>query len=148
MSHVASIDLEVKDLACLKEACKELGLTFNEGESKYQWYGQFVDDYNGEDAAYKHGFDPERYGKDAEHTISCSKKDAYEVGVIMKDGQMQLIYDFWNNGNGLEDHVGKRCCKLKQGYAKHVALKKAKRLGFAVKEAKNDDGTVRLTLTR
>jgi len=34
MSHLAKIELEIKDIQVLKKACKRLGLKFTEGQKK------------------------------------------------------------------------------------------------------------------
>ena len=44
MSHIAKIDIEIKDLVALNEACKNLGLTFKQGQRQYKWFGEFVGD--------------------------------------------------------------------------------------------------------
>ena len=40
MSHISKIELEVKDLSTLKQACTRLGLTMVEGKKTFKWYGQ------------------------------------------------------------------------------------------------------------
>ena len=58
MSHVAVIKLELKNLEALKTACKNLGLKFNEGQKKYNWYGRSVGDY-----ALPNGYEAKDLGK-------------------------------------------------------------------------------------
>jgi hypothetical protein len=62
MSHVVAIDLEVHDLAALEAAAAEVGLLMLE-KPTWEWYGQYQADYNGPDAAYRHGIDPLEYGR-------------------------------------------------------------------------------------
>ncbi len=45
MSHVATIEIQIKDLAALKQAAKDLGLEFRENQKTYRWYGYSVGDY-------------------------------------------------------------------------------------------------------
>ena len=45
MSHVSTINVEIRDLEALKEACKVLGLEFKEGQKTYKWFGRHVGDY-------------------------------------------------------------------------------------------------------
>ena len=67
MSHVAAIDILIKkdkdSLKAVKAACKELGLVFCENKNTFEWYGQWVQDYNQADAAYKDGFYTEQPAK-------------------------------------------------------------------------------------
>lgn len=149
MSHVAKVDLEVKDLDSLKKACEELGLEFRENQKTWKWYGTWVNDYHGEDAAYRHGITPEEYGK-CDHAIGIKgNKDAYEIGVKKtSDGSYVLAYDFWGGGRGLEQAVGKGANRLKQSYAKQVVKKRARRMGYSVKQVKQKDGSIRLKLNR
>ncbi len=151
MSHVAAVELEIKDFACLKKACETLGLVFHEGKKNYKWYGIWVRDYHGKDAAYLQGFDPKTYGKDAEHVISVKNNDrAYEIGVVKNPttGKYHLIYDFWAGGNGLEAVVGKSCDKLCREYAKEVAVKQVRKLGYMPQVTTNADGEIEITATK
>ena len=40
MSHISKIELEVKDLGTLRQACTRLGLKILEGKRTFKWYGQ------------------------------------------------------------------------------------------------------------
>jgi hypothetical protein len=133
MSHVRAIEVQIKDLDSLKEAVTELGLTFIEGKTKFAWYGRWVNDYHGEDAAFKHGIATEDYGK-CEHVIGVPGC-GYEIGVLKHpsgDG-FTLTYDFWGPGKAIETAVGKGCEKIKSAYAEKVVekqLDKLKAKGF------------------
>jgi hypothetical protein len=151
ISHVASVELEIKDFECLKAACKTLGLIFHEGKKNYKWYGRWMNDYNGTDAAFKQGFNPKTYGKDAEHVISVANNtNAYEIGVVKNPttGKYHLVYDFWCQGNGLEKVVGKSCDNLCKQYAKEVAVKQVKRLGYTAQVTTNASGEIEITATK
>ena len=39
MSHIAQIELEIKDLEVLKAACTRLGFEFLENKHTFAWYG-------------------------------------------------------------------------------------------------------------
>jgi hypothetical protein len=134
MSHVATVELEVKDLDALAKACEPLGLEFRLNQKTFRWYGRWVNDYSKADAAYKHGIKPEDYGK-CLHAIAVKGNDkAYEVGIIQKpDGTFGLVWDFYEGGYGLMELVGKDCGKLAQEYAAQVAMKQARKQGFQVK---------------
>ena len=42
LSHISKIELEIRDLQSLKDACKKLGFQFMNGQKHYQWYGKGV----------------------------------------------------------------------------------------------------------
>lgn len=64
MSHVSTIETVIQDLDALEQACKALGtVELVRGQTTWKWFGQFVNDYHGADAAYKHGIEPKDYGK-------------------------------------------------------------------------------------
>lgn len=150
MSHVAVVDLEIKDLPGLKAAAEALGLEFVEGQGTYRWYGKWVNDYHGGDAAYKNGISPEDYGK-CDHALRIpGKPGAYEVGVVKrKDGNgYTLIWDFFAGGYGLRDAIGNDGHKLKQEYAATVATRKAKAKGFTVTRTWDTKGNLVLKARR
>jgi len=151
MSHVAKIDIEIKDLESLQKAAEDCGLIMNYGQKNYRWYGQWVNDYAKGDAAYKHGIDPKDYGK-CEHALSIpGNPGAYEVGVVKNpNGEgWVLIWDFYGGGHGLQKHLGgsKDCVKLMNAYSKHVVIKQANMLGYTYEEEVDEEGAVCLTLT-
>lgn len=149
MSHVATIDIEIKDLAALQAACTEIGMEFHEGQKEFKWYGRWVGDYNGRDAAFNSGIDPKDYGK-CTHALSVpGNKNAYEIGVIaQKDGSFKLAWDFFAGGYGLQKVVGEKCGKLVQSYAKHAAMNALAKQGYAFAGTKKlDNGTVEHVFT-
>jgi len=156
MSHVSVVELEVKDLAALKEACEAIGLEFVEGQTSFKWYGRWMNDYDAHDAAYRRGIDPKNYGR-CKHAIRIpGDSKAYEVGVVAKqDGSgYELCWDSWSGGFGLQAYVGKDCENLKHEYAK-VTVKKSvsksmKKWGFrlAREEFDKTTGETKLTLKR
>ena len=146
MSHVASIEIEVKDLSCLREAAGRLGLEFMEGQESYRWFGESAGGY-----PLPAGFAVEDLGK-CEHALRVpGKPDAYEIGVTKRrDGKAgyTLLWDFFQGGYGLQDRVGEGAGRLVQEYARSVAVKQARRQGFSVREKKRQDGCYELTLTK
>ena len=62
MSLVSCVKVIIKDIDTLVEEAEKLGLEFHEGQTTYKWYGQWIRDYHADDAAYKHGIDPKKYG--------------------------------------------------------------------------------------
>lgn len=130
MSHIAEIEIEIKDLECLKKASQKLGLNFIENKATYKWYGRSVGDY-----PLPKGFEQADLGK-CDHALSIANpKDnrAYEVGIVKnKDGSQgyTLLWDFWNGGYGLEKLIGKNGVELKKEYSAQVAEKQIRRMGF------------------
>lgn len=146
MSHVASIEIVIKDLAALKAACKAAGLEFRENQKTWKWYGRWMNDYSDSKAAYKNGIDPKQYGK-CDHAIGIpGNNTSYEIGVYAQaDGTYKLAWDFWGGGNGLEKVAGKDCFKLVQSYAGEVAKKHLISKGFTMGKTKvTADGTVEM----
>lgn len=133
MSHISTVDIEINDLQALRESCKLLGLELVEGQKTYRWYGRFMNDYHGDDAAYKHGIDPKNYGK-CEHAIRIpGNKKAYEIGVARKaDGRLTLVWDFFCGGYGMEEKVGKNASLLRREYSLAVGMKDMQKKGFKV----------------
>jgi hypothetical protein len=146
MSHVATVEIEVEDLGALEEVCNENGWSFRKNQKTYKWYGKWVNDYHGDNAAYKHGINPKDYGK-CEHAINV-KQGAYEIGVVKNDkGKHVLIWDFWDKQ--VEQICGKGCHKLYESYSKKVATKKLKKLGFTLQSTKkNKNGEQELTFAK
>ena len=144
MSHVVMIELRVKDLDALEEAAKELGAVLVRDQKTYKWYGRWMNDFNGEDAAYRK-VSPKDYGK-CDHAVTHPKCQ-YEIGLIkQEDGAFLVIADEWGPG-GLAPVFGKGMQKLKQRYGTAVAAKAMRRQGFMVKETADDKGNVRLVCT-
>lgn len=141
MSHVATIELEIKDLDALETAACELGLVLVRGQKTYKWYGHSVGDY-----PLPKGFTSTDLGK-CEHVIRIpDNAHAYEIGVCpRRDGKAGYIlqWDFYAGGYGMVSRVGDGAQKLKQAYASQVALKAARAQGFRVLgKTQKADGTV------
>lgn len=147
MSHVSTVDLEINDLQALRVAAEALGLQFNEGQTKYRWFGRSVGDY-----PVPEGFKASDLGK-CEHAISVpGDNSAYEIGVVSRrDGKpgYQLVWDFWGPGQKITNVMGgKSGAKLKTEYGVAVATKQARREGWRVKREVNKEGQTRLRLHR
>ena len=150
MSHVATVEIQIKDLEALKTACKSIGLIFKENQKSYKWYGSWQNDYSASNAAYKAGIDPKDYGKCA-HAIGIpGNSQAYEIGVVKRPGgTFKLVWDFWNGGFGLEKVAGKDCSKLVQSYASEVCKKHLKAQGYSLGTTKlNDQGEIEMIFTQ
>jgi hypothetical protein len=100
----------VSDLDFIKEACKELGLTFRVG-GKVRFY------YSSNQT-------------NADYVISIPGSN-YDVG-LKNDakGGFELIYDTYDGT--IEKALGKNCCKLVQSTVYHKIMKHAKLNGKLV----------------
>lgn len=140
MSHVATIDLEIKDLGALKAACERLGYQWKEGQKNYKWYGRWVGDY-----PMPQGFKVKELGH-CEHAISVPGA-SYEIGVVTRNGKTTLLWDFYYSG-GLEKVVGKGGGKLKQAYAVAATARAARKAGYSCYESVDEQGKIQLSLSR
>jgi hypothetical protein len=145
MSHVAKIELEIKDLDALAKAAASLGLELVRGQKNYRWYGRHVGDY-----PLPQGFTREDLGS-CEHAIRVPGSDrAYEIGVVQRrDGKAgyTLLWDFWQGGYGLQAKVGSDGQKLRQAYTTEAAVANYTRKGFRVQRT-TKEGRVIITATR
>jgi hypothetical protein len=139
MSHVATVNVEVKDLAALKAAVKELGAEFVENVRTYKWYGRSVGDY-----PLPKGMKASDLGK-CDHVIRVPGVQ-YEVGIVKRGNGYVLAYDFWGPGQGLLKAFGKDCTRLVQMYGVHKATQEARRKGLSVQRVAKKDGTVQLRI--
>lgn len=144
MSHVASIDLDVKDLKCLARAAERLGLELVEGKKTYKWYGYST-------GTVPAGFTKDDLGK-CDHALRVKGNSAaYEIGVCTaRNGRpgYQLLWDSWEGGYGLETKVGEDMGLLKQAYSLEAAKKQALRDGLRVTEVVKANGNIVLTASR
>lgn len=132
MSHVATIDLEIKDLAALQRAAEALGLEFRQNQKRYKWFGVSVGDF-----PLPEGFTAAELGH-CEHALSVKDNPgAYEIGVVKRrDGKpgYTLLWDFYAGGYGLEEKVGKNAGKLKQRYQIEIFRRQMAKKGMHVNE--------------
>jgi hypothetical protein len=139
MSHVVSIQLRIKDLQALDQACAELGLERIE-QDQYKWYG-------GRTASTElpAGFSAEDLGRCRFALRVKGNSAAYEIGVVesrQQAGAFELLADFWNGGQGLEAVVGKGATKLRQTYAVKVTEKQMRKQGLRITRSLTSDGKV------
>lgn len=142
MSHVADVQMEVKDLDALKSVVADMGGTFVEGQRTHKWYGRFMNDWEDTRAAANRR-DPKTFGK-CEHAIKVPGVD-YEIGVVKTgDETFDLVYDSWGSGRGLEAKFGTGLVGLKQGYSVEVTRRELSRKGYRVTTERQQDGSVRI----
>jgi hypothetical protein len=116
MSHISKIELEVKDLGTLGQACTRLGLRLIRGQNTFRWYGREAH---------------------CDHIIQVPGAD-YEIGVIRKNGAYELNCDFYDKN--LEKAVGRNAGLLKQAYAVEKARCEARKKGYGVIERQTETG--------
>ncbi|MDP2663651.1 MAG: DUF1257 domain-containing protein [Dehalococcoidia bacterium] len=119
MSHITTIEVEVKDLQALEKACERLGLTLARGQTTFKWYGSQA-------AA-------------CAHAIKVPGAN-YEVGVVQKGRNFTLQADFFDYHLG--GKVGPNGQKLIQAYAVEAAKAQARKQGYSVREEAQADGTI------
>jgi len=145
MSHVAKVELKVTDLDDLAAACADVGCTFDRDATEWEWYGEWEQDYDSEDAAFRHGIAPERYGTSDAGVIRVPGA-SYEIGVYrLPDGTFGLVYDNFNKGRGIETHLGAGLPRLRQTYADRRTAKSFMELrakGYTVQRRELEDGSV------
>lgn len=158
MSHVATIEVEIKDIQALKAACEELGLEFMEGQKSYHCWGtgktvERLEQYQRSSgkALMPKGWELSEMGQ-CEHVIrQKNAAGSYEIGLATRrDGKAgyQLLCDL-SGAHWVKQMLGENFEKLRQGYAVEVAVRAAKRAGFrVVKKTIRSDGSVAITTQR
>ena len=147
MSHVLLIDVEVRDLDALEVAARRCGLELRRGQRTFRWYGTWLNDFHGADAAYRHGVRPEDYGRCEHALVVPDDAKAYEIGVVraLDRPAFLLVWDTWDGR--LEPLVGAGGGRLKQQYAVATTRREAARRGHQVRgEVLLPDGTIKLTI--
>ncbi len=122
MSHLSRIEIEVNDLRILSAACRRLNLKLNEGQTKFQWYGQ---------------------ESDCQHAIKVPGA-AFEIGVLQKGKGYELQCDYYDPE--IRRQIGKQGGILKQAYAAEKTKFEARLRGYSVAETITDE-KVRIRLT-
>lgn len=141
MSHIATCEVVVNDLAAWQAGVERLGGTFHEGQKTHRWYNLFIGD-----TPMPEGMTKADLGK-CDHAASfpgCS----YEVGLRDNhDGTFTMVYDYWQAGGLSRALGGDALPKLTQAYATERTLAEAEFHGHAVmSEEILADGTVRVLL--
>lgn len=138
MSHISKIEIEIRDLEALKQACNRLGFHFMNNQKRYQWYGKWV---GNEPLPY--GISEEDLGK-CDHAIHVPAA-AFEIGVVKRDNSYILLWDSWIGG-GLQKHIGKDAGLLKQTYALESVKREARSKKYRFTEKRMKHG-IRLSLS-
>ena len=137
MSHIAKIELEIKDLEALKEACHRLGFQLKMNQKQYTWYGKWISQ-----EPLPEGIIENELGR-CDHAIHIPSA-VFEIGVVRKNDKYILLWDSWIGG-GLQKHIGKDAGILKQAYALESVKRAAKLKGYRMIEKKMNK-KIRLSL--
>jgi len=116
MSHISKIELEVRDLGILAQACTQLSLELLRDQKSFKWYEK-------ESAC--------------DHAIKVPGAD-YEIGVIHKEGRYELHCDYYDRN--IENTIGRQGGLLKQAYAVAKTKIEARKKGYSVLERKTETG--------
>lgn len=123
MSHISTIEVEIKDLATLERACAELGLEFARDQRDFTYYA----------------------GKgQCDHAIRVPGA-RYEVGVVKSETGYGLQWDDLSAG-GLRDKLGEGAGLLKQAYAVERVRAEARKRKMRVRTRRTEN-EVELVLT-
>lgn len=150
MSHVVCSSILINDLDALRKAVARFPeLKWNENKKTFNWYGEWVDDYAANDAAYKNGIDPDQYGTCdvcIQRERACQQH--YEIGVVRRrDGQgWSLVWDHYSSGENLSEIIGRSGEKLTTAYAEEYIRQFAERNGFIMDERTDENGDLVLTM--
>ncbi len=122
MSHVATVDVEIKSLDDLDTACRRIGLELVRGQQTYRWFG------TGDETPVD-GIPLEDQGV-CEHAIRVPLGNPlyerpedqwpWEIGIVKRpDGPGYILkWDPFGGARGLAKFVGGYACPLlKQAYA-------------------------------
>ena len=122
MSHFTSIQTQIRDIAALRAACQEMGLTV-ESKASARGYG-----------SNKHKGD-----------LVIRLKGPYDIAVNQQqDGTFGLTCDWWDGY--VEREVGRNYGRLLQLYAVHKAQAEARRKGYTTRRQTLGDGSIKLTI--
>ena len=115
MSHISRIELEVRDLGILGQACSRLGLDLIRDRRSFKWYGK---------------------ESSCDHAIMIPGAN-YEIGVVKNNGLYELNCDFFDRN--IEKVIGSQGGLLKQAYAVTKTRVEARRKGYSVLERKTEN---------
>jgi hypothetical protein len=122
MSHFTTVKTQIKDIAALRSACAELGLTVKQNAQARGYY--------------------ENKTK-GEYVIQL--KGPYDIALNKQpDGSFGITADLWEGY--VEKEVGKDYGKLMQLYGVHKATIEARKKGLSVLRRPQQNGSIKLVL--
>lgn len=131
MSHFTTVETQLRDVICLKQAIEDLGFEYVEAETEQ-------------------GVQVRGYAKQLETAqISIKVSATYDVGVRITNKGVEFLADWW----GVETTAGltqeEFLNQLSQRYAYHKVVKEVKVRGFAVEEETDEETqTIQLTVSK
>lgn len=122
MSHFTSIQTQIRDLAALADACKELGVEVVQGGEARGYAGQT---------------------RRGEAVIML--KGPYDIALNKQsDGNYGLTTDWWNGH--VEKEVGANYARLIQLYGVHKTMREAKKKGYLASRKMLPNGAIKLSI--
>jgi hypothetical protein len=141
VSHVADVDIKIRDLDAAATAAKACGGELVIGQTTHRWFGQFMNDWNAQEAAANRR-DPKTFGT-CTHAITFPGID-YEIGLCHEaDGSYTPVYDSWGSGQQIANRCGGLSLpKFKDEYAAAVSTRVLARKGFRVTRTTGTKGEI------
>lgn len=96
MSHVVTLDIQVSDFEMADQGALRCGLIGIKFRKALDW-GAWLNDYHGEDAAYKNGYDPEDYGNcefclvSEKSPVGQAEAEARKQGRHLSEAEIEAI---------------------------------------------------------
>lgn len=143
MSHVADVDIKIRDLDAFAAAVKRLGGEYVRDAKTIRWYGRFLNDWNSQAAAVNR-IDSKRFGKTDAGCVRFAGV-SYDLGLLKNDdGSYTPYFDsYGSGGQGLAAKLGGLACtKLKDEYGVAVTTRMLARKGFRVTRTDDKTGPV------
>ena len=102
MSHLSKVELEIKDLDCLKKSISKIeGMQFVDAKTFKTYYTH--------------------HGDNVQHKITV-ENCSYEIGIKTNGKSCELLCDYWSSGGLTENHTN----LIKQKYAVEKTRKEVK----------------------
>ena len=122
MSHFTTVKTQIKDIAALRSACAELGLTVKQN-------------------AQARGY----YENKTKGDYVIKLKGPYDIALNQQpDGSFGITADLWEGH--VEKEVGKNYGKLMQPYGVHKVALEARKKGLSVLRRPQQNGSIKLVL--
>lgn len=122
MSHWTTVELQIKSIDALKQACRELGLEFTDELTAVGYAG---------------------IKTEVDHNIRV-RGTHYTVGVKKEGNTYSLTADFFDRT--IRKAIGEDGNQLKQTYATCLAEREARKKGYSVSRQKLENGKMKLTV--
>ena len=119
MSHIVTVQVEIKDLEAVRRMCANLGWEFLEGQTSFVWYGR----------------DPAK----CDHAIRVPGCD-YELGLEKHEDAYKLLWDPFDNQLA-QAMGGKGGERFAQEYGLAAVTLEAERNGYTWHSTRLDNGS-------